>query len=151
MKTITVNANIQFDIHTKATPEAIESIITLINDTLAGCEFESQPQIMANSVKVQLNAQEEEIKYLCDLLWKAREQFENEASTNEIAWVDETIERAEIGFLKEEADSDQQRQFEEEGLELTYEEAHEELVVRFNNFAQSLGIETTVLLPTYKG
>lgn len=150
MKTITVNANIQFDIHNKATADAIENIITLINDTLSGCEFESQPQIMCDSVKLVLNEQEEEIQYLCKRLWEMRVQFENEARTNEIAWVDETIDRVEIGFLKKEADSDQQHEFEDDGLELTYEEAKEELMVRFNNFAQSLGIETTVLLPTYK-
>ena|SRR5579859_3609482 len=152
MKTITVNANIQFDIHDKATPEAIESIITLINDTLGMCEFESQPQIMPDTVKLVEDAQEKEIRDLMERLWALREKYESDAdiSVNAISWIDQTLDQVEIGFFKSEPDGDYQNELADEGHSLTYEEAKTELYVRFKNFCDAAGIEVTSVLPEYK-
>lgn len=82
----------------------------------------------------------DKIQKLMDELWALREKHENDATTNEIGWIDDSLDLVKIGYLKEKADSDHQYELENEGTSLTYEEAKAELETRIKNFKDSLGV-----------
>lgn len=67
-------------------------------------------------------------------LWKIREGWENELSTNQVQWIDDAIIEVEVGFLKTKLDaSTRAEELVEQGFTMTYKEAIESLTSRIVN------------------
>lgn len=86
-------------------------------------------------------SEKEEIQKMVDKLWGLREKYADEAATNEVGWVDDSIDLVEIGYLGKSPESTYQNELAEEGTKLSYEEAKSELETRIKNFLDSMGIE----------